>query len=420
MIELDSWQKEILNTEGNIALRSGRQVGKSTIVSIKAAQYALTHKNKTILVIASVERQAQLLFEKILATVYEMDSKQICKGKDKPTKHKLKLKNKSSIHCLPTGLSGYGIRGYTVDLLIADEAAFIPEDVWVAVSPMLAATGGNMILLSTPFGKGGFFYDCFTDPTFTTFHISSEDCTRISEEYLIHQRERMSRLQYAQEFLGEFLDELRQLFSLHLIESCTDIIEWNWQKEYNPLKYSYFLGVDVARFGADESAFVIVEMRDKENLRCIHVETSEKTSTVETIGRIVALDEKWGFNKILIDDGGIGGAVLDKLLVTPNIKRKVIGLNNAKKSIDRDGDIERRKKLVKEELYTNLLKLMEYNHIHLIKDPKLKWSLMSIQFEYSDDGKLRIFGKYSHIVEGLIRAAWGEKTKGLNIFARSF
>ena len=51
-IELDDWQQEVLETNGNIVLRSGRQVGKSTVISIKAGEYAVNNRNKNILVIA--------------------------------------------------------------------------------------------------------------------------------------------------------------------------------------------------------------------------------------------------------------------------------------------------------------------------------------------------------------------------------
>src|SRR3990167_4156360 len=99
IMELDDWQKEILQTEGNICLRSGRQVGKSTIISIKAAEYAVKNREKTILIIASVERQASLLFEKTLGYIFDNYKEFLAKGKDKPTKHIIKLKNGSTIYC---------------------------------------------------------------------------------------------------------------------------------------------------------------------------------------------------------------------------------------------------------------------------------------------------------------------------------
>ena len=208
-LQLDKWQEDILKTEGNIVLCSGRQVGKSTVIAIKAGEYAIKNKNKTIMIISAVERQALLLFEKIHGYIYENYKKYIPKGKNKPTKHTLRLTNGSIIHCLPTGLSGYGIRGYTIDQLYADEAAFIPDEVWTAVTPILATTGGDIILLSTPHGREGYFYRCFSDESFTKFHESSEDCDRVPKDFLDKEKERMTTLQYAQEYKGQFLDELR-------------------------------------------------------------------------------------------------------------------------------------------------------------------------------------------------------------------
>ena len=409
MINLDKWQKEVLNTKGHICLRSGRQVGKSTIISIKAGEYAINNPKKTILVIAAVERQAYLIFEKILDYVYTNYKYEIKKGKDRPTKTKLKLKNGSVIHCLPVGLTGYGIRGYTIDLLIADEAAFIPEAVWTAVTPMLSVTKGDIILLSTPFGKGGYFYERFEDPTFTSFHVSSEDCGRISEEFLTQERKTMTKLQYAQEYLGEFIDELRQFFSTKLIQDTMDL------EEAKDLKIGeFYLGVDIARLGGDENSFIIIRKVKEDKFELVRVETTEMKLTTDTIGMIVNLTKEYNFKKIYVDDAGVGGGVLDALLENNITRRKVVGINNARKSIEIDK--KRRKKILKEDLYDNLLKLMESKQIRFIKSPELMRSLASIQYEYSAEGNIKIFGKYSHIAEGAIRAAWCSRDKHLNIW----
>ena len=99
-LKLDDWQKEILNTEGNIALRSGRQVGKSTAISILAGEFAAKNRNKTVMIIAAVERQAYLLFEKVLYYMEDKHKQLIKQGKDRPTKTRIKLKNGSkSIAC---------------------------------------------------------------------------------------------------------------------------------------------------------------------------------------------------------------------------------------------------------------------------------------------------------------------------------
>lgn len=421
-MQLDDWQKEILATEGNICLRSGRQVGKSTVVSMKAADYAAKHPKKHIMVISAVERQAYLLFEKILAHLHQYHRDKIKKGKDRPTKTKLQLTNGSIIYCLPTGASGYGIRGFTIDLLIADEAHYINEGVWKAVTPMLAMTGGDTWLLSTPRGREGYFYNCFQDESYTKFHISTEDVLNFPSrtelqkadlrKTIDHDKKHMTKLEYAQEYLGEFVDELMQFFNDDLIRKCMT------QTKSCVLSKDLFLGVDVARMGGDETVLCSVERINRESIKMFDLDVSVNTMLTHTVRLILHKDRQYKFKKIYIDDGGLGVGVFDPLLEDDQTKRKVVAINNASRPLE--ADKKRNKKLLKEDLYNNLLNLMEQGKIDLLDQEEVFLSLKSIQMEYVDDklGKrtLKIYGKYSHIAEALIRAAWCMKDKSLNIY----
>lgn len=406
-IKLDPWQEKVLETKGNIVLRSGRQVGKSTTIARKAAQFAVRNKKKNVLVIAAVERQAYLLFEKILGYMQEKYKSYIKTGKDRPTRHKMSLKNGSKIYCLPTGMTGYGIRGYTIDLLIADEAAFIPDEVWAAVTPMIATTKGNIILLSTPFGKRGYFYECFNDPNYTKFHINSEECPRIPKEFLEKEKKRMTKLQYAQEYLGEFIDELMQFFPTKLIKRC--LVEKSRQ-----VNGDTYLGVDIARLGKDETTFIVLtKYKDKFYMKeCI---ITKETKLTDTIREIIRLEQRLKFKKIFIDSAGVGAGVYDVLLETDNVKRKIIPIDNSKRALDRE-EKPNKTKLMKEAIYSNLLLLMQSKRIEILDKPEIVHSLRSVQYEYTDEGRIKIFGRYTHIAEGLVRAAWGEQDKSLNIY----
>lgn len=406
---LDPWQKDVLDAKDNIVVRSGRQAGKSSVIAIKAGEYAIKNAKSQTLVISAVERQAYLLFEKILTYINARYPKWVKMGRDRPTKSQIRLKNGSIIRCLPTGLTGHGIRGYTINLLIADEAAFIPEEVWTAVTPMIAITRGKMILLSTPFGREGYFYRCFSDDTFTQFHVSSEDCPRADMNFLKQEKKRMTKLQYAQEYLGMFVDELRQWFSDELIKKVMSL-----ERNPNSTNGNFFLGVDVARMGRDESTFEVLMKDHRKNLIQVENMVTKKTRITETISLIKTLDSQYQFRKIYIDDGGVGAGVFDFLLQDDDTKRKVVAINNAARPLDKDEN--RKKKLLKEDLYTNLLRLMERNEIGLLKDDEIFLSLKSVQYEYTDDGNLKIFGNHTHIAEGLIRAAWCVRDKSLNIY----
>lgn len=405
-MELDEWQKEVLEYDGNICLRSGRQVGKSTIIAMKAANFAMKNPKKTVMIIASVERQAFHIFLMVIDYIKTNHPKMILK---RPTMTFMELTNGAMIRCLPAGDTGYSIRGYTIHMLIADEAAYIKPDVWTAVTPMLATTKGPMILLSTPHGKEGYFYDCFNDKNFKSWHISSEVCSRISKEFLESAKTRMTKIEYATEFLGEFIDELRQFFSEKEIEKAMCLERVPVISKTNEM----VMGVDIARMGSDESSFEIFEMVGKDLLQREN-KITKKTMLTDTIREILALESQYKFKRIYIDDGGLGAGVFDHLIEEDETKRKVVAINNASRSLDRDSN--KNKKLLKEDLYTNLLRLMQRGEIKFLKDDEIERSLKSIQCEYTEGGQMKIWGSYSHITEGIIRAAWYAKDKPLNIW----
>ena len=409
----DRWQSEILGHVGNITLRSGRQVGKSVVIGEKAVRFALGNEGVVVLVIAASQRQSSLLFDKVRVTL---------EGRgdvfaEVPTLTRIVLRNGSRILCLPAGKTGVFIRGFTVDLLIADEAAYIPEVVWNSVIPMIAVSRqtrgfGHIFLLSTPFGKGGFFYDSFSDGDFRQWHISSEDCPRIPKSLLLKERRRMSKAEYAQEWQGEFAEEWNQFFKTELIKRAMTFIEWSRGEKVEGS--GFYLGVDVARYGGDENAFVIVEYGDSW-LKVVKCMTSTQVSTVDTIGRVVDLDREYDFKRVFIDDGGVGGAVTDVL--EEKLGRKVVGLNNASKRVEVQGE-ERKKGILKEDLYSNALVLLENGKLELISDVGLMRSMKSITYKYGTEGtnRVTIFGSYSHLCEAMVRACWCVRERGLNLY----
>ena len=411
----DDWQQQVLDTDGNLALRCGRQTGKSEVVAAKGAKLATERPNINILLIAAAERQGSMIFEKVIGNLKRFGDEDIFA--DPPRKNLAILNNGSKIFSEPAGRTGHFIRGFSVDVLIADEAAFIPEIVWNAVIPMVAisrkARGmGWIYLLSTPFGKGGYFYDAFADDSFKKFHVTAEDCDRYPKDFLRKEKRRMTKVQYAQEYMAEFLDEWHQFFPTKLIKDCMKFMEWHLKTDKRAGSKLY-LGIDVARYGGDENAFAFVE--GGKPIKCVKVEVTDMVSTVDTAGRAEVYDNAWNFARIGVDDSGVGGGVTD-MLQSRLGKRRVLALNNASKKIQVQGE-EKKRGIFKEDMYSNLLSLMEQGKIEFINSPDLMRSLRSIVYEYTEGGKVRIYGKYSHIVEGLTRAVWcATKEKGLNIY----
>lgn len=429
---LDAWQKEIIELpwKTNICLNIGRQSGKSDCIAIKVAETMANNPGIRILIISIVEDQAIRMLQKIILYLHDNYPKEIAKGKDKktgailkPTMHRVNLKNGSWAVTKAVGREGLGVLGMTVDIIVPDEAAYLPEAIWQSITPMLLTTGGVLWLLSTMNTKEGYFYKAYTEPDlgFWTKHYTSEEVAQARPEpqksimlqYLAREKARMTDLQYAQQYLSQALEELRSLFKEELINSC-QVLERPTEVEPDG---EYYLGVDVARMGGDEITFEIVQ-RKGDVLYHIDNQVYQHLLTTQTADKIIALERQWGFKRIYIDDGGLGVAVFDNLLKEDDTKRKIVAINNAARAINPDEWKEnRRKKLLKEDLYFNLLNLMERGNIKLLKDDNLFNSLKSIIIERNEATKeVRIYGRYTHIAEGLIRAAWCMMGRPLDVY----
>lgn len=423
MIVWDGWQEEVLSEEGNFVACCGRQVGKSEVVSFKAARFILDHPKKRVLIISVTEDQAELMLNRILGWLFELDKKAVAKGSKKPTKHRIELLNGSWVVTKAAGATAAGVRGLTVDVVIIDEAAFCPDVIFAVLSPMLLTTGGVMWLLSTPNAKEGYFWDAYSrsEMGFRTFHVSSEEVAEARPEplrsvmlaHLERERVRMTKLEYAQNYLGLFLEELAQLFPDDLIRS-RQILQ-------RPVVRSpggrFFLGCDVARFGGDEITYSVLERVGKRYLQREQLVYTHKALT-DTIMRIQDLHKAYGFKGVYIDGAGLGAGIVDYFLSTPSpLTHRVVSIENATRSTSPDSTRTRR--ILKEDLYLNLLRMMEAGEIDLLDDPAIFTSLKSIVVERDvESQKVFIRGAYSHIAESLIRAAWSNHSERLELWAR--
>lgn len=416
---LDRWQKDYIRTEPNqnCFLLTGRQVGKTTAMSIKAVELCIHYfkEGENILIVSVTEKQAYIMLSKALAYAQVRYSARLATGKDKPTMHSITFKNGTKILCYAAGETGQGLRGYTIKKLMIDEGARMKPEFFTAVTPMLSVVKGSMDISSTPCGKEGFFYERSTDNAFKKFYVSAEDCPRHTKAFLDMEKSRMTRLEYAQEYLAMFLDELKRFFSHELIKKVMTLEK----KPVHSSAGTHYMGADIARLGSDETVLISMNRINEEELIMCDMDVIVKTYTTDVVDRILYLDAKYNYRKIYIDDGGLGVAVFDPLLRNSQTKRKVEAINNAARSLTQDKS--KRKKLLKEDLYNNLKRLMEQGKIHLWKDEELAQSLSSVQYEYTDTGQMRIFGKDTHKTEALIRAAWAvmDDKRGLWVFTGS-
>ncbi len=106
----------------------------------------VTQPGVTVLLVAPVGRQSGETLAKVRRFLATIGVKWTS---DLVNDHSTMLANGSRIVSLPATRDT--LRGYSsVSMLIIDEAAYVDDAVYLAIRPSLAATDGDLIILSTP------------------------------------------------------------------------------------------------------------------------------------------------------------------------------------------------------------------------------------------------------------------------------
>jgi hypothetical protein len=187
------------------------------MASILALHKALAAPGSLILILAPAERQAKELFTKV-ARFYGLLGHPI--PADSYRKLGMHLTNGSRIEALPG--TEKTIRGFSgVDLLIVDEAARVADELYYTVRPMLAVSGGRLMLLSTPFGERGVFYEEWTGGVgWERYEVPASECPRIPAEFLQEERAALPSWVYRQEYECSFEETEDQVFTREMVEQA--------------------------------------------------------------------------------------------------------------------------------------------------------------------------------------------------------
>jgi hypothetical protein len=218
----DAWQEDLLrSTSERILLNCCRQSGKSTMTAVIALHRALYHPGSLILCLAPALRQSQELFSKIAGFYRDLGRPVSPIGERKLS---LELENGSRIITLPG--TEKTIRGFSgVSLLIVDEAARVEDELYFALRPMLAVSGGTLIMLSTPYGQRGIFYEEWTSGDsreWQRFRVSAEQVPRISAEFLSEEWRALGSRWFEQEYMCVFGELEGAVFSREAIDRMFD------------------------------------------------------------------------------------------------------------------------------------------------------------------------------------------------------
>jgi hypothetical protein len=252
----DPLQIKLLDLDAlRIALCTSRQLGKTQIAATKALYIALTRPKSLILIFCPVGRQAGELLGRIREFA---DMLGIRKRSDGNNQRSLVLPNGSRFVALsdvPATSRSYA----NVTVIIVDEAAFVDDAIFQAISPMLAVSNGAMWVLSTPDGQTGRFHDICTKPSpaWNVFFAPATECPRISPEFLALEREFLGDALYRQEYECAFIASRTQFLDRELIAAAT--LPPPIPGKPLPSATEIFIGVDVGK-RIDHSAIVVLAL----------------------------------------------------------------------------------------------------------------------------------------------------------------
>jgi hypothetical protein len=227
-LDPDAWQCDVLRSKSQqIILNVTRQGGKSSVSAIRALHKALYKPKSLVLLLAPSYRQSKELFRKVREAHRSLS---FARRFASESALEVELANGSRIVALPG--KEETIRGFSgVAELIVDEASRVPDDLYHAVRPMLAVSGGQITLLSTPFGKRGFFFDVWNagGATWHRTQVTAYECPRIPREWLEEERQQIGDFFFEQEYLCQFKDDVSAVFSYESIQDAmSDTLQPEW------------------------------------------------------------------------------------------------------------------------------------------------------------------------------------------------
>lgn len=212
----DERQSEVMRADVRRGLLCcTRQWGKSTVAAVIALHHMLTTPKAFVVVLSPGLRQSAELLRKVKGFLVEMGME--ARG-DGQMQHSVMLPNGARMIALPgTEATNRCFGGVT--LMLVDEAAQLADSVYDAARPFLAVSNGSLWLISTPFGKRGFFWKAWQmeGERWMRYLVTARDCPRIPEEFLKEERETRGERRYRQEYECEFQDAAGSVFDVSLM-----------------------------------------------------------------------------------------------------------------------------------------------------------------------------------------------------------
>jgi len=153
------------------------------------------------------------------------------------------------------------------------------------------------------------------------------------------------------------------------------------------------LGVDVARFGKDETVFTILESKGNFQWEQTYIETHREKDLMWTVGRIIDMRREHRIDIVVVDDDGLGGGVSDRLKELGIGLRPFRGQERPNKS-----DLYANKRT---EGYFTLKSYINNGYLKPLDNHSQTDQLLTIKYKYTSKGQKMLISKDAMRKEGI-------------------
>ncbi|GAA4040980.1 hypothetical protein GCM10023063_28380 [Arthrobacter methylotrophus] len=375
---------------------AGRQVGKSTILSSLALFEATTRRNITVLLVSAGEVASRRLLEE--CTALATGSSVLGGSVLDDSKSLLTLSNGSRIISVPA--SQRQIRGWPVDVLILDEAAFIDPDIWRSAEPaIIARPGSKVILTSTPWGDSSHFFRALwnrgmlaPDSKVAAWHWPSSISPNVDQSLLDDIQSREPADYFRREYLAEWTDAAGAYFSEQEIMAAVASYEMCAPEDLEmwlDRPYCAAGGVDWG-FAQDANALALVSvledhganhemLGDRLAFFIPWLEVRHNWPYGQFIERVVETAGKYYIRVLASETNGVGAFPTTELRRRSGEARRDMNVASVVTDVRR-----------KQSGFSMIKGLLQQNRLVLPREPELLKQLRALEFEQLPSGSMRI------------------------------
>jgi hypothetical protein len=196
---------------------AGRRAGKTRVFGVLSLHQAFSRARSKVLIVSAGDVASKRMFADISGMA--VASPYLAGSVADETKSLLTLSNFSTIECVPASMAQ--VRSAEADLLIVDEAGFVPQLIWESAEPTVTARPGSRVLIcSTPWGAADHFFRVLwrlgmeaPDGSVESWHWPSTVSPLVDEVLLEEIRGRSEPRYFEREYLALWTDDAGAYFT---------------------------------------------------------------------------------------------------------------------------------------------------------------------------------------------------------------